>query len=110
MLGKETPMRTHVLTLIVLIGCAGPASALDLEVAAAFPTQAELEIDRIGKEMLAEGIPPREDHCVLANLAASELDEPRLIFNAAISLRENTCIDSVGVDSRNGMTFLGTKR
>lgn len=103
-------MRTSMLALFVLLGLAGPANAMDIEVAATFPTPAELEVDRIGKEMLAEGIPPREDHCVAANLAASEVELPRLIFSAAISLRENTCIDSVGVDSRNGITFLGTKR
>lgn len=103
-------MRTRILALVVLLGCAGPVIAIEPEVAAAFPTPAELEVDRIGKEMLAEGIPPREDHCVAANLAASDFDEPRLMLSAAISLRENTCIDSVGVDSRNGITFLGTKR
>ncbi len=93
-------MRARIFALVVLLGCAGPAIATELEIAAAFPTPAEREVDRIGKEMLAEGIPPREDHCVLANLAASELAEPRLMFSAVISLRENTCIDSVGVDSR----------
>lgn len=98
--------------IVVLAWTTGAAAAADdaVKVAAAFPSPAELEVDRIGQEMLAEGIPPREDHCVLANLAAGELGEPRLIFNAAISLRENTCIDSVGVDSRNGITFLGTNR
>lgn len=93
-------MRTRIFALTVLLQCAGPALATELEIAAAFPAPAELEVDRIGKEMLAEGIPPREDHCVLANLAASELDEPRLMLSAVISWRENTCIDEAGVDSR----------
>jgi hypothetical protein len=102
-------MLGQVIFLALMTGAAG---AVDNgpQVAASFPTQAELEVDRIGKEMLAEGIPPREDHCVAANLPASELELPRFIASEAISLREKTCMDVDGVDSRTRMTFFGRKR
>lgn len=103
-------MLARALALLMLADGLGPAIAVEPQVATAFPSPAELEVDRIGKAMLAEGIPPREDHCVDANLAASDLELPLLMPSATISLRENTCIDAVGVDSRNRITFFGTKR
>ncbi len=98
--------------VIVLALMADAAGAVESgpQVAAAFPTPAELEVDRIGKAMLAEGIPPREDYCVAANFPANDVELPRLMASAAISLREKTCMDVEGVDSRNRMTFFGTKR
>ena len=102
-------MLGQVIVLALLTGAAG-AVEVGPQVAAAFPTPAELEVDRIGKAMLAEGIPPREDHCVAANFPASDLELPRLMPRAVISLREKTCMDAVGVDSSTRITFFGTKR
>ena len=103
-------MLIRVLAVLALLTGAAGSVETGPQVAAAFPSPAELEVDRIGKAMLAEGIPPREDHCVDANVAASDLELPLLMPSATISLRENTCIDAVGVDSRNRITFFGTKR
>lgn len=103
-------MLVRVLAVLMLMTGATGAVEIGPQVAAAFPSPAELEIDRIGKAMLAEGIPPREDHCVAANFPASDLELPRLIASEAISLREKTCMDVDGVDSRNRITFFGTKR
>ena len=107
-----TGTRTMLGQVIVLALMTGTTAAVENgpEVAAAFPTPAELEVDRIGKAMLAEGIPPREDHCVAANFPASDLELPRLMASDAISLREKTCMDVDGVDSRNRITFFGKKR
>ena len=103
-------MLIRVLAALALLTSAAGAVENGPQVAAAFPTPAELEVDRIGKAMLAEGIPPREDHCVAANFPASDLALPRLMASAPISLREKTCMDVDGVDSRNRITFFGTKR
>lgn len=80
------------------------------EVAAPFPTPLELEIDRIGREILAAGIPPAETPQSETNLVAMEPAAARLIERASISLRENTCMDVAGVDTMYFMTFFGTKR
>lgn len=103
-------MFIRVLAVVMLMTGAAGAVEIGPQVAAAFPSPAELEVDRIGKAMLAEGIPPREDHCVAANFPASDLELPRLIASEAISLREKTCMDVDGVDSRNRITFFGKKR
>ena len=103
-------MLIRVLAVMALMTGAAGAVEVGTQVAAAFPTPAELEVDRIGKAMLAEGIPPREDHCVAANFPASDFELPRLIASEAISLREKMCMDVDGVDSRNRITFFGTKR
>ena len=100
-------MLTRVLAVVMLMT---GAVEIGPQVAAAFPSPAELEVDRIGKAMLAEGIPPREDHCVAANFPASDLELPRLIASEAISLREKTCMDVDGVDSRYRIRFFGKKR
>lgn len=80
------------------------------EIAAPFPTPLELEIDRIGREILAAGIPPAEPSQSETNLVAMEPGAARLIDRASISLRENTCMDVAGVDTMYFMTFFGTKR
>lgn len=103
-------MLIRVLAVLALLTGAAGSVETGPQVAAAFPSPAELEVDRIGKAMLAEGIPPREDHCVAANFPASDLELPRLIASEAISLREKTCMDVDGVDSRNRITFFGKKR
>lgn len=111
MKSKRYYMLSQVIVLALMTGAATAVDDLT-EVAPYFPSPAELEVDRIGKAILAEGIPPREDedHCVAANLPASELELPRLSPSAAMSLRENTCMDDVGVDSRYFMTFFGKYR
>jgi hypothetical protein len=78
------------------------------EVAAPFPTPLEFEIDRIGWEIEAAGIPPPDPDYIDANLAAMELEPARLIDRALISLREKTCMEVVGVDTRYFITFFGT--
>ena len=106
-------MLCQVLALALMTGAAvavDDGSQLGPQVAVAFPSPAEIEVDRIGKAMLAEGIPPREDHCVAANFPASDVELPRLMAKSAISLRENTCMEVDGVDSRNRMMFFGKKR
>jgi hypothetical protein len=107
-----TGIRRTLSQIMILALMTGAAGAVDNgpQVAAAFPSPAELEVDRIGKAMLAEGIPPREGHCVAANFPASDLELPRLIASEPISLRENTCMEVDGVDSRNRITFFGKKR
>ena len=103
-------MLIRVLATVMLMTGAAGAVEIRPQVAAAFPSPAELEVDRIGKAMLAEGIPPREDHCVAANFPASDLELPRLIASETISLREKTCMDVDGVDSRYRIRFFGKKR
>jgi len=91
---------------------AGSALAVEpADIAVPFPNPLELEVDRIGQEIMAVGIPPRgADSYMDANWRANDPEPPLLMDRALISLRENTCMDVEGVDSMYLMTFLGTKR
>lgn len=104
-------LRPFIPAVLAALVCA-PAMAGDI--AAPFPTPMELEIDKIGREILAAGIPPAQPsqqplHWA-ANFVAMEPEPARLIDNATISSRENTCMDVAAVDTMYFMTFFGTKR
>lgn len=93
---------------IAVLALLAPMEGWADEVAAPFPTPLELEIDRIGREIEAAGIPPADPSYIDANLLAMEFDPARLMDRSLISLRENTCMDVTGVDTRYFITFFGT--
>lgn len=106
-------MNSRPLILAALVALAG-SPALAGDVAAPFPTPMELEIDKIGRDILAAGIPPAQPSLQplhwAANFVAMEPEPARLMDKATISSRENTCMDVAAVDTMYFMTFFGTKR